>query len=69
MHIFCKLRNIWWDSKISKSIIFIEFSVCMAVNKILNSLVTVKCCYQIISSFLICQPGLVLFVLTLSKKK
>ena len=45
MHIFCRLQNIRLNWKISRSIIFIEFSVCMAVNKILNSLVAVKCCY------------------------
>ena len=45
MHIFCRLQNIWLNWKTSRSIIFIEFSVCMAVNKILNSLVAVKCCY------------------------
>ena len=46
MHIFCRLQNIWLNWKISRSIIFIEFSVCMAVNKILNSLVAVTCCYR-----------------------
>lgn len=50
-----------------ETVIFVEFSVCVALSKIINSLVTVKCCYPIRSS-LISQPELVFFTLIIFRE-